>query len=88
MELDPSVSAVLTGIIIPFVLPLIFKSKWSSRTKAIVTFLIALAGGIINTVITGVVSDIPAVLTSVVVVYQMFNKTGVFDAIGEITNGK
>ena len=85
MVLDPSLSSIITSVVIPFVLPLIMRTKWSSRTRALVTFAIALAAGIINAIITGTISDIPTVLTGVVVVYQMFNKTGVFDEIGGLT---
>lgn len=85
MQLDPSLSAVITGVVIPFVLPLIFNSKWSSKTKAIITFVFALAGGVINAIVTGTIADIPTVLSGVVIVYQMFNKTGVFDNIGNLT---
>lgn len=86
MELNASVSAIITGIIIPFVLPLIMQSHWSSRAKSLVTFGIAIAAGVINAVITGQTADVATVLAGVVIVYQSFNKTGVFDAIGTVTD--
>ncbi len=86
MELNASVSAVITGIIIPFVLPLIMQTKWSSRVKSLVTLGIALIAGVINTILTGQNADVIAVLTATVVVYQSFNKTGVFDTISEATD--
>ena len=86
MDLNASVSAVITGIIIPFVMPLIMQTHWSSRVKSLVTLGIALVAGVVNTLITGQNADVIAVLTSTVVVYQSLNKTGVFDAISEKTD--
>lgn len=86
MNLDASVSAIITGIIIPFVMPLILQSRWSSRVKSLVTLGIALAAGIVNTIITGQNADVIAVLTATVVVYQSLNKTGVFDTISNATD--
>lgn len=86
MELNASVSAVITGIIIPFVLPLIMQSHWSSRAKSLITLGIAVIAGVINATITGQAFDIAMVLSSVVVVYQSLNKTGVFDAISSVTD--
>lgn len=86
MNLDASVSAIITGIIIPFVMPLILQSRWSSRVKALVTLGIALAAGVINTIVTGQNADVIAVLTATVVVYQSLNKTGVFDTISNATD--
>ncbi len=86
MELNASVSAVITGLVIPFVLPLIMQSHWSSRTKSLITLGIAIVAGVVNTLITGQNADVAAVLTSTVVVYQSFNKTGVFDTISEKTD--
>ena len=86
MELNASVSAVITGVIIPFVLPLIMQSHWSSRVKSLVTLGIAIVAGVINTLITGQNADVAAVLGATVVVYQSFNKTGVFDAISQKTD--
>lgn len=86
MDLDASVSAIITGIIIPFVMPLILQTRWSSRVKSLVTLGIALVAGIVNTIITGQNADVIAVLTATVVVYQSLNKTGVFDTIGTATD--
>ena len=86
MELNASVSALVTGIIIPFVLPLIMQTKWSSKVKSLVTLGLALLAGLINAAITGQVADIATVLTGTVVVYQSLNKTGVFTAISEATD--
>lgn len=88
MELDPSVSSIITGIVIPFVLPLLMQTKWSSKTKALITFAVAIAAGIVNAVISGNSTDIAVVLMSVVAVYQSLNKTGVFNTISEATDIK
>lgn len=88
MELDPAVSSIITGIVIPFVLPLIMQSHWSSKTKALITFVVAIAGGIVNALISGNATDIAVVLMSVVAVYQSLNKTGVFNTISEATDIK
>ena len=88
MELDPSVNSIITGIIIPFVLPMLTQTKWSSKTKALITFVVAIIAGIINAAISGNATDIAVVLMSVVTVYQSLNKTGVFDTISEATDFK
>lgn len=88
MELDPSVSSIITGIIIPFVLPLLMQTKWSSKTKALITFAVAIIAGVVNAFISGNSTDIAVVLMSVVAVYQSLNKTGVFNTISEATDFK
>lgn len=88
MELDPSVSSIITGIIIPFVLPLLMQTKWSSKTKSLITFAVAIIAGVVNAIISGNSTDIAVVLMSVVTVYQSLNKTGVFNTISEATDIK
>ena len=86
MELDPAVSSIITGIIIPFALPLLMQTHWSSKTKALITFFVAIAAGVVNAIISGNATDIAVVLMSVTAVYQSLNKTGVFNTISEATD--
>lgn len=86
MEIDSTMWAVLTGMVIPFISPLFSQWKWSSNKRQLFVFIISIVSGIVNALISGEITSIPVVLGSVVAVYQSLNKTGIFEKIENATS--